>query len=75
MARQVITLNDERNALHRELTALRESEQIVLDEVRRERTNFYQTQQVAINYDNCIYYNEEHSPISMANKLELNWNS
>lgn len=46
LARQVITLNDERNALHRELTALRESEQIVLDEVRRERTNFYQTQQV-----------------------------
>ena len=45
LARQVITLNDERNALHRELTALRESEQIVLDEVRRERTNFYQTQQ------------------------------
>ena len=46
LARQVITLNDERNALHRELTALRESEQIVLHEVRRERTNFYQTQQV-----------------------------
>ena len=45
LARQVIALNDERNALHRELTALQESETTMLDEVRRERSDFYQTQQ------------------------------
>lgn len=45
LALQVMSLNDERNSLHRELTALRESEATILDEVRRERSDFYETQQ------------------------------
>jgi len=45
LALQVMSLNDERNSLHRELTALRNSEANILDEVRRERSDFYETQQ------------------------------